>query len=236
MTDTRISLDAAKKSVERVGPKPEVEPEFTPITAAEKLDHKHRLEAEGRYEPFEARREEIRRALRQLGVAKPRAVEKSWRQALGEYPPLPVEEEEEPPEVRLSEEALARYEADTSPIDLKADMEQAYRKHIRPGLTIMDFEDRPTAYGFYRQSQLSSQKFLDNALKYLGVSNDEDEEAEVSERDVKLDDQIEKMEREFPVEGAQVACPECSAMLQLPNSLRTGDDAKSPEFQLRVAR
>ncbi len=208
MTDTRISLDAAKKSVARIGP--EVDPEFTPITAGEKLKHKHRLEREGRSAAFATRREEIRQELRGKRVARPLAVEKAWRQALEEFPPLPVEEE--PPEtedVEATLETIQRHESSASDLDIQKDVVEAYQKLGRPGLSVNDF-DRGGAYLFYRLGRVNIHKFLlEFGVKYLGKITGE-EEAEVSEHDVNLDDLIAKMEREVPAERK---CPKCKAMI-----------------------
>ncbi len=208
MTDTRISLDAAKKSVARIGP--EVDPEFTPITAGEKLKHKHRLEREGRSVAFATRREEIRQELRDKRVARPLAVEKSWRQALEEFPPLPVEEE--PPDtedVEATLETIQRHESNGSAIDIQADVAEAYKKLRLTGLSINEF-DRDGAYLFWKGYKDNIREFLrEYGVKYLGKIAGEGE-AEVSERDVKLDDLIEKMEREVPAERK---CPKCKAMI-----------------------
>ena len=53
------------------------------------------MKREGRLEEFNARREELRAELKEKGMKRKDAATEAWRQAIDEYPPLPVEEEEE---------------------------------------------------------------------------------------------------------------------------------------------
>ena len=55
----------------------------------------HRMKREGRLEEFNARREELRAELKEKGMKRKDAATEAWRQAIDEYPPLPVEEDEE---------------------------------------------------------------------------------------------------------------------------------------------
>ena len=56
----------------------------------------HRLAAEGRLDAFNARREDIRRELRDSGVKRKLASDAAWRGALEEYPPLANEAVSQP--------------------------------------------------------------------------------------------------------------------------------------------
>jgi hypothetical protein len=229
MTETPISIEAAQKSVPKVV-QPE-EPAFMPMTPEEKSLHVTRLQKEGRWPKFCTRREEIRLEQKAKGVRGPQANETSWRQALEEFPP----EKEEPKEPEATEETLRRLEENSSDIDIRKDVEEAFRKLRVGGLSINSF-DREGAYLFWKGYKDSIRDFLkEYGVKYLGKSSDENDPKKRDERDVELDDLHTAMEKEFPVEGEKVACPACSVQLQLPNSLRTGDDAKSPQFHLRVA-
>ena len=52
----------------------------------------HRLKREGCLEAFNARREQLRAELKEKGAKRKEAAHEAWRQALDEFPPLPVKE------------------------------------------------------------------------------------------------------------------------------------------------
>ena len=225
MDETPISLKAAQKTVEAV-----TAPRY--LSESEKLLHTNRLRKEGCWSEFGLRKEEFRTKLLAEGATRKQARDGAWVQAIAELPV--VKEPKEPEEPALTDEQIVRLKAASSEIDIRADILFAYNKRWLKGLSVMSFEERPGAYQFWRLGKDNNAKFIELALKYLR-QDDEDDASKPDERDVELGDLMTSMEKEFPVEGAKEACPACSAMLQLPNSRRTGDDAKSPEFHLRVA-
>ncbi len=237
MTETPISLKAAQKTVEQVDP-PRI---FTEQNKRELTD---RLRREGRWEEFGKRRDEIRIKLKHQGADKDERVNQSWVQALAELPPLPVVKElkepawggKMPEEAPLTPETLARFEA--VEFNVEADIAEASHKLAQSRLTAEDFA-RPLAWRFWRVAKMNPAnefRFLnEHVVKFLGKRQDEDDASKPDERDEELGGLMTAMGKEFPVEGAKEACPACSVMLQLPDSLRTGDDSKSPEFHLRRA-
>ena len=67
---------------------------MTNIEHVDKAGAWHRLKREGRLEAFNARREQLRTELREQGMKRKEAAHEAWRQALDEFPPLPVEASE----------------------------------------------------------------------------------------------------------------------------------------------
>jgi hypothetical protein len=76
------------------------------------------LNREGRLEGFNARREELRAALREQGMRRKEAADEAWRQALAEFPPLASD-----PGLK---EALARCDASENEAELENDAMWVY--------------------------------------------------------------------------------------------------------------
>ena len=62
------------------------------IEHVDKVGAWHRLKREGCLEAFNARREQLRAGLKEKGAKRKEAAHEAWRQALDEFPPLPVKE------------------------------------------------------------------------------------------------------------------------------------------------
>ena len=186
------------------------EQNLEPVSAEEKLAITKRLQAVGALEAFNQRREEIRQEKKKAGASKPHALAKSWRQAMAEFANLleeqptdiPVESEEQP-----KPETVERFKS--ACLDVAADVSEAYEKLGQPGLMADDF-DRPGSWRFYRfarSNQLNEFKFLNEfVVKFLSKTQANDAPEEWSDRDVKLDDLLAEVEKEFP---STVKCPHC---------------------------
>jgi hypothetical protein len=125
--------------------------------------------------------------------------------------------EEEEPEEPLSAETEERFKS--APLDVQADVQEAYEKLGQPGLKVNVF-DRPGAWEFYQfatKHDKNREAFLkDFVVKFLHKeAKDKDDGKEGwSEKDIELVSLLEAMTEECPAQMT-VKCPYCDGHFEV---------------------
>jgi len=187
-----------------------------PLLPAEKLEISRRMQSQGAADAFAKRREDHRQAAKKCGVSREGAVTMGWRKAMAEFADLlkepeaaPVQEEEP-----LSKETEERFKA--APLDVVADVKEAYEKMSRPRLTADDF-DRSGGWEFYQfacNNAKDKATFLsDYVVKFLGkVKSDDNGPEGWSDRDLEIVSLLEEIAQEHPT---TMKCPHCGGEVEL---------------------
>ena len=138
------------------------------------------MNREGRLEGFNARREELRAALREQGMRRKEAADEAWRQALAEFPPLESEshecdEAQHDVDNEGLEEEIEKFRKDGSAVMLEDDVEWVYLHLSARNLSPSDAPS-PGAWSLHSVAKKDKRWFLKDIVPKIRHKKEDDDQ------------------------------------------------------------